>query len=82
MYVCMYLYIYTYLTPVEAGLHGSFIPNLNFSGCYGPSWSNEARLWNHADDAAGQELWAKMLQGAPRVPLPLQFGKGQVGLKN
>lgn len=39
--------------------------------CYGPSWSKEARLWNHADHAAGQELWAKMLQAAPQVPLPL-----------
>ena len=47
---------------------------LLFSGCYGPSWSKEARLWNHADHAAGQELWAKMLQAAPQVPLPLQFG--------
>ena len=58
----------------------SWFAKLSFSGCYGPSWSKEARLWNHADHAAGQELWAKMLQGAPRVPLPLQFGKGQVGL--
>ena len=43
-------------------------------GCYGPSWSYEARLWNHADSAAGEALWAQMLEGAPRVPLPLQFG--------
>eukprot|EP00435_Cladocopium_sp_Y103_P021808 s2207_g5.t1 len=52
--------------PRDAKAAGSTV-----QGCYGPSWPREARLWNHADDAAGEELWAKMLQAAPRVPLPL-----------
>lgn len=36
--------------------------------CYGPSWSREVRLWNHAE-GAGEELWNQLVHRAPRVPL-------------
>jgi len=54
----------------DVELPGPYNAQAFLDRCYGPSWSTEARLWNH-DDGAGEELWAKMLKGAPRVPLPV-----------